>query len=471
MRTTHWITAGVALLAMLGSVSCERGETEGAMPAHEEEDAGAMQGNRIAVPAVVRRNLGIEFVRLERRRVQETLRLPGRVELLPSAQRVYRSPVPGRIELAVTQFERVEPGDVLYHIESPAWVSLQHRVVESRLAKQRAERRIESFVPLIEAHQAHEARLKESVTLWEKRVAQLESVREAGGGRQSDLSSAQAALVAARAELSETLEQEAELAFQQSEAKTDLEQAKSRIELLFDEASLLTGFTHEELTQDTDGGVPRWRALRRLSVHAVQAGVVDDLAATNGSWVEQNARVMSVIDPEQVRVHAEALQGDLHELQDDLPVSIVPTGAQPPGSALHGTLAIGPTGNASDRTIELYVTPESSATWARPGAVVELEIELSQSSAPELAVPESAVQRDGLTPILFRRDPNDPDTVIRLEADLGKSDGRWVEVLSGVREGDEIVLDGGFQLMLATSGTAQKGGHFHADGTFHEEDH
>jgi hypothetical protein len=38
-----------------------------------------------------------------------------------------------------------------------------------------------------------------------------------------------------------------------------------------------------------------------------------------------------------------------------------------------------------------------------------------------------------------------------------------------VKEGDEIVLGGAYQLVLATSGTAQKGGHFHADGTFHAD--
>jgi hypothetical protein len=44
-------------------------------------------------------------------------------------------------------------------------------------------------------------------------------------------------------------------------------------------------------------------------------------------------------------------------------------------------------------------------------------------------------------------------------------------VLSGLADGDEVVLDGGFQLMLATSGTIEKGGHFHSDGTFHEGEH
>ena len=42
------------------------------------------------------------------------------------------------------------------------------------------------------------------------------------------------------------------------------------------------------------------------------------------------------------------------------------------------------------------------------------------------------------------------------------------QFVKGVKEGDEIVVAGNYQLMLATSGTAAKGGHFHSDGTFHE---
>ena len=48
---------------------------------------------------------------------------------------------------------------------------------------------------------------------------------------------------------------------------------------------------------------------------------------------------------------------------------------------------------------------------------------------------------------------------------------RLQEALILAEPGDEIVLDGGFQLMLATSGTIQQGGHFHADGTYHEGEH
>ena len=110
---------------------------------------------------------------------------------------------------------------------------------------------------------------------------------------------------------------------------------------------------------------------------------------------------------------------------------------------------------------------EQRASWARAGVSGYLEITLA-GGKNELAIPLAAVIRDGLTPIIFRRDPNDPNKVIRMEADLGVTDGRFVVLASGVKAGDEIVVDGNYQLMLATSGSTAKGGHFHSDGTFHE---
>ena len=135
---------------------------------------------------------------------------------------------------------------------------------------------------------------------------------------------------------------------------------------------------------------------------------------------------------------------------------------------MHGTLQLGLSGDANDRTIDLYVTPEKLSSWARPGVTAQLEIITDATLSPELAIPLAAVQQDGLTSIIFRRAPDNPNEAIRMEADLGLNDGRWVAVLSGLTDGDEVVLDGGFQLMLATSGSIQKGGHFHSDGTFHE---
>jgi hypothetical protein len=75
-------------------------------------------------------------------------------------------------------------------------------------------------------------------------------------------------------------------------------------------------------------------------------------------------------------------------------------------------------------------------------------------------------------PIVFRRDPRNPDKAIRLEADLGIDDGRWIAHHER-REAraTRSCVAGNYQLMLATSGSAPKGGHFHSDGTFHDDEH
>ena len=187
--------------------------------------------------------------------------------------------------------------------------------------------------------------------------------------------------------------------------------------------------------------------------------------------------MISVVRPERLRFRASGLQSDLGVLRDGLPARIVPPTPTATGRSvaltetMEGTLSVGLSGDPLERTVDLYVVPDELLAWAKAGVSAHLEIVTDPASRESLAIPLSAVQRDGLTPVIFRRNPSNPNEVIRTEADLGRDDGRWIALASGVGVGDEIVLDGAFQLMLATSGTIQKGGHFHADGTYHAEDH
>ena len=124
-----------------------------------------------------------------------------------------------------------------------------------------------------------------------------------------------------------------------------------------------------------------------------------------------------------------------------------------------------------------FLPGSATPVWAKAGVSAFLEVVTAGSTpgssnraAEQLAIPLKCVARDGTAAIIFRRDPADPNKAIRMEADLGLDDGRWVVIKSGVAEGNEIVLDGVYQLMVATSGSITKGGHFHPDGTFHEGD-
>jgi hypothetical protein len=284
-------------------------------------------------------------------------------------------------------------------------------------------------------------------------VAQLELIRDAGGGGASQIAAARAELGSVQILLSDVDAEDAELESTRRVAESGLRALESRKSLLLAGTGCAGG------APSTDGTVV---------VCANAGGQVDQVPATQGGRIDRSGLVVTVIDPAQVRFRAKALQSDLGRLRDGMRARIaVGSATAATDASVAGPLTIAPVADADARTIELLVVPDGLQAWARAGIAGTLELPL-EGASEELAIPLSAVVRDGAVPIVFRRDPANPDRAIRLEADLGTNDGQWITILSGVREGDEVVVAGSHQLMLATSGTAAKGGHFHPDGTFHE---
>ncbi|HLP85249.1 MAG TPA: HlyD family efflux transporter periplasmic adaptor subunit [Phycisphaerales bacterium] len=452
--TRMWMTWMVMLALAIKLAACERGAHEHVGTQAMEEEGEEGPTNRVDIPAAVRQNLGITFARVEYRNVAQTLRVPGRFELLPTARREYRTPVGGRVELLVSQYERVVAGTPLYRVDASAWRELHEQISAMRA-------RVDSMGPLREAHRRHEQSLAEKVGLWEERLKQLAELREAGGGSAAQLTEARATLNATQAELADVMEKDAELQAEQQRVEAELRSLVSRRETLMRGRHCAEAAADETLSPGEG-----------FTVCAVAAGVVESVGVTPGGLVEENGHVMTVVQPEQVRFRARALQSDLGRLRDGLAASIAPPqgGSIALQDVMQGTLQIGLSADADERTVDLMMTPRELATWARAGVSAHLEVVLAGGSE-ELAIPQSAVVRDGTRGVIFRRDPANADKVIRMEADLGLSDGRWVVIASGVKEGDEVVLGGNYQLMLATSGTTEKAGHFHSDGTFHEGSH
>lgn len=482
-RCTRMILMMSTLVVALTLVACDGGSAHD--NSHGEHEGGhadeqpSSNPNLIDIPPTVRSNLGISFVEVERRSVEKTLRVPGRFEYLPSARREYRTPLPGRVELVVDQFQRVEAGAVLYRIDSPGWRELQQQLTEAGSEVERLRSQIDTYGPLLEAHEEHEQSLRSAIEVWTQRVAGLEKLREAGGGRVEQLTQARAELSSTRADLAEVREKKATLIAERQQAQAGIRAAESRLSYLLDSAAAIVGIDRNELsvTSDIEGREkPRWASIDRIEVRSDVAGVVAQLGLTNGSWADEKTAVLTIVQSDRLRFRASGLQSDLGVLRDGLTARIVsptPTASGrsiPISDAMTGELMVGLEGDPNDRTVELFVVPEELSEWARPGVSAQLEIVIDPSANTELAIPLAAVQRDGLIPVIFRRMPGNPNKVMRMEADLGRDDGRWVELLSGVADGDEIVLDGGFQLMLSVSGSIQKGGHYH-DGTFHEGEH
>jgi hypothetical protein len=317
---------------------------------------------------------------------------------------------------------------------------------------------MESFAPLQAANVELEKRLQAQCRLWAERVDKLERILQAGGGGASQIASARAELGAAESALFELKSRMAEATSDQRAAESSLRSLEARTAHLLSAAACTT-----TNASDPDGS--------SLTVCAATPGKVQALHATEGGRVEPLGPVLNVVDPTRLRFRGAALQSDLGRLRDGAPARVAAATAEgaSTNAPMRGKVEIAPIADAERRTIDLILVPDAVAAWARPGVAATLEVPLEESRE-ELAIPLQAVSRDGANPIIFRRDPSNADRAIRLDADLGASDGRWIEILSGVAEGDEVVVAGSHQLMLATSGTAAKGGHFHPDGSFHEGD-
>ncbi len=418
-----------------------------------------VEGDRIELPEVVRSNLGLEFATVELRRVERTRRVPGAFELQPRARVEYRMALAGTVELAVDQYERVEPGQVLFRYRSPTWQEFLHETIL-------AEQDIDTAEAEIGVAEARATEAQGRVALLEKRLAALAEM---------DFKHAELEVEAAELRASlPGLEAELEL------ARTRRLNAERAREHALHRAAMATGVPQVELEREVvhEGvSTPYYQTVEWIEVRAREAGVVEALAVTDGAFVEPTTSVLSVVDPTRLRFRALGLQADLGLLQEGQAVRIVPSEGPGvvPSPGLPARLTIGLEAHPLERTLTLIAVPDvldAAATWARPGvaAFLELVIEGEEQAVP--AVPRAAIVRDGLAYVLYRRDPEDLDSVVRVEVRMGADDGRWVAIPAGLAAGDEVVLAGAYELNLANqrNGGPDEGGHFHDDGTFHEGD-
>lgn len=439
-----------------GIAGCRSNDTA-SQHATEHADSEQVISNRIAIPASVRQNLGITFVNVERRPVRSTVRLPGTFELRPVARRDYHVMLPGRIELLVSQYEHIKAGQPLFHVDSPEWRRIQNDLVAALNNMKRSH----ADVAVAEANLNE---LKQSIAFLEQRI--------------QNLASAQVRQVELESQLADKHNTLPRLKAQLDAARVEFDAAHSRYEVMLGTASSLSGIAIEQL--DPEEGEehehvaerePPWRSVTRITVNAEADGVVDRMPITNRGWAETGELVLDTVNPTMLRFHADAMQTDINMFSDGQSARIVP----PSGGSFRlqdtadGRISVGFEAHAGQRTVPIYMVAESFPAWAKAGVTAYLEVFIDPKAEPVNAIPESAIVRDGLRKVFFRRNPSDPDEVIRVDADLGTSDGRWTEVRSGVKAGDEIVLGGVYPLMLASSSSGEReaGGHFHPDGTFH----
>jgi cobalt-zinc-cadmium efflux system membrane fusion protein len=130
-----------------------------------------------------------------------------------------------------------------------------------------------------------------------------------------------------------------------------------------------------------------------------------------------------------------------------------------PGQDFDGAVtAIGRHVERESRTVPVRIDVKNEGTLLRPGMSASAMLPVGETGAPILTVPVSAVQRVRNEWCVFL--PKDANHFEIRRIGRGRDLGAEVEVLSGLREGEKIVVDGAFLLKSqAEKGEAGHGDH------------
>ena len=217
----------------------------------------------------------------------------------------------------------------------------------------------------------------------------------------------------------------------------------------------LYGVAPEEIAELDRTG----RARETLLLRSPIEGRVLERNVFEGSYVEPATELYKIADLSVVWLQAKIYEFELTHIEIGQPVEV--TLQSEPNKPFQGKVTfVEPVVQEVTRTVKVRVEIDNLQELLKPGMYADLKIEHDMGEG--LLIPESAVLRTGERAICFRSLPEGRFEPV--EVKLGGRFGDRFEVLSGLNEGDDIVVSAGFlidsesRLKATTSG---EGGHQH----------
>ena len=182
------------------------------------------------------------------------------------------------------------------------------------------------------------------------------------------------------------------------------------------------------------------QSLSTYAVNSLISGTVIEKHVTLGEFVRDDQDIYVVADLSSVWVNVAVYARDLPKIRRGQNVVVESVGDE---TSSQGRIDyVGAVvGEASRAATARVVLPNGDLRW-RPGVFVTARIVVDEREVP-VAVPENAVQRIEGRECVFVQDG---DAFVARPVTLGKTDGQWTEVLSGLKAGEPYVNRGSFVL-------------------------
>ena len=186
-------------------------------------------------------------------------------------------------------------------------------------------------------------------------------------------------------------------------------------------------------------GTPVGNALGILSVRSPIGGRIIERNVWRGQRIDPTQTLFRVADLSRLWVQLAVFERQIATIRPGNRVDLFPAGAG--GETLVGVVDhIGDVIAVDTRTAQVRVVIDHPPIVLRPGQSLLARIHLSVRSGPSLVVPRSSVTNiDGNRTVFVYHAPDgiEPRTVL-----VGGRDGERVEILSGLRAGENVVTSG-----------------------------
>lgn len=375
------------------------------LSSQEKQDTQTIDTNRI--------------VTVERRELIDAVKASGRVE--PLARVAVMSRASGIIKSL-----HVEEGDVV--AEGQLLAELDREQLEAQLAQDRAD-----LASASARVAAAEARIEEAnvriddpeIEFLEREVARLEQLRERGNVSTRDADDAARNLATARFRVKQVKASLPVLQASLDGARADLDAAQAsvdRSETALQETSILCPINGVVLLRETEVG----------------DGVSSILTAGGNA-----TQIMTLGDLSRMHVEARVDEVDLGRIAVDMP-ALVSVDAHR-GQLLEGSVErIAPAGSVDQNgivTFEVRVSIEDDKGLLKPDMTSDIQLVID-TRENILTLPQRALTKDEtgrwVAEVVLSSGP--PAETRMVPVELGLSDGLITEIVSGLEEGDQVVV-------------------------------
>ncbi|NKI26606.1 efflux RND transporter periplasmic adaptor subunit [Arenibacter sp. 6A1] len=199
-------------------------------------------------------------------------------------------------------------------------------------------------------------------------------------------------------------------------------------------------------------------------IYATVAGTVSEKLVQEGDYVKQGQPLFKIADLNSVWAVFDAYENQIPSLKVGQTVNI--TAKAYPNKEFEAKISfIDPRLNTSTRTVMVRATLQNKDATFKPGMFVEGKIDILGKQDDEvIVIPESAVLWTGKRSLVYIKESSDEPIFQLREVTLGILSNGSYTVLSGLENGEEIVVNGAFtvdaaaQLMGKKSMMNQSGG-------------